>query len=166
MVSIWGRRFCDRLGEPRAAVRFSVASADRPPPVGLRVLVCLSSDLPADFLSVTGLAETFLQSDHSINWEIAAQGDASCVFETGPLPRPCTEWRWPVAGLLGPSTHQPGLWQGPRSMSCPPPRRQAWLLEKPQIFNFSPRLALPRRKTPELQKHGTNVSPWALEPSG
>ena len=34
-----------------------------------------------------------------------------------------------------------------------------FFLEKSQTFHFTPRLVQPRRETPELGKHGTNVRP-------
>lgn len=113
---------------------------------GSRVLVGLR------FLSVTGQLGSLAKRSLNKLGSCCSSRCLVCV-SAGALPQPCTERRWPVAH---PATM---LWQGPRSMSLPSPRRRARLLEKPQSFNFSPRLALPRHKTPELQKHGTNVSP-------
>lgn len=113
---------------------------------GSRVLVGLR------FLSVTGQLGSLAKRSLNKLGSCCSSRCLVCVSAAA-LPQPCTERRWPVAH---PATM---LWQGPRSMSLPSPRRRARLLEKPQSFNFSPRLALPRHKTPELQKHGTNVSP-------
>lgn len=102
----------------------------------------------------------------SINWEIAAQADASRMFHgvpsSGlslgaggqsdcPCPQPLAVcWRAPPP----PTPACPRV-----SVPHPYPLGGRQFLEKTQIFNFSPRLVRPRLETPELHKLETNVSP-------
>lgn len=114
-VSIWGSSVIGWGMQSCCPLLCRLGQADRPSPVGLpdHQWVCeLGLGSAAGVPFCDRRAWTVLQSDHSINWEIAAQADASCVFELVPSHSLTLS-----GGGSRPPTNMPVA--GPRSMLRP-----------------------------------------------